>query len=145
MVGKKTFQILHVTTWQNIQPVYFCSHYFLLWVTCVCPGPFPVTNYGWHRLESNWGRRSVARTVGGRSVVSKIKFVTHKQLSCDPTVHCALLLIDSGCLVTWWWIVSSPDARHQSPIMSNYHSDGDNSKWLPFILSVWVKCCQLSL
>ena len=88
MVGKNTIQILHVT-WQDIQPLYFYSHFFLFWVTCVCPGPFPVTNYGWHRLESNWGRRSVAWTVGGRSVVSKIKFVTHKQFSCDPTVHCA--------------------------------------------------------
>ena len=70
------------------------TFYFILGNQCLS-WALSVTNYGWHRLESNWGRRSVARTVGGRSVVSNIKFVTHKQLA-----QCALL--------RYWLTVWSP-------------------------------------
>ena len=72
------------------------TFYFILGNQCLS-WALSVTNYGWHRLESNWGRRSVARTVGGRSVVSNIKFVT--QCTVVISVCTALLLIDS--LVTW--------------------------------------------
>lgn len=79
--------------------LFLMTFYFILGNLCVCPGPLSVTNYGWHRLESNWGRRSVVRTVGGQSVVRNIKFVTNKQLGSQCAL--SLLLIDSRRLVTW--------------------------------------------